>query len=441
MDSRIIIFSILLAGTIGVANAESVPDWVKNTAGWWATELISENEFVNAIEFLVNEGMISPSINMKTSKIFPESSIVFSHMFGEYGTDIEKFYKPAGIAVDEQGKVHVADFYNNRIQIFDQNGNFDSKIDVNGRPHGIEIYNNKSYIVKWYNGNELITESDLILPHIEVRDKFGKQVLTISGPLKPVDVAIDQTENIYVSDYLTGTIHVFNQNGDLKKIITILDDNMELLINEKCSEHKICSMHAKLTGITLDDENNIFVADFLNHRILKLDQKGNIVLEYKISLEIGNNFERPTNVEFNKYAKELYVTDNTNRVYIFDLNGNLKHVFGTFGTSAGQLNAPHGIAVDELNNIFVAEYSNHRIQVFTSNYQGENNVNLFNEIYENANLGNMNLSYADLSNIDLSGKNLEGVNLSYADLSHTDISNSMMKGANLEGAKLYKTNL
>ena len=34
-----------------VAFADSTPDWVKNTAGWWATDAISETEFVNAIEF------------------------------------------------------------------------------------------------------------------------------------------------------------------------------------------------------------------------------------------------------------------------------------------------------------------------------------------------------------------------------------------------------
>ena len=43
------------------AFAENVPDWVKNTAGWWATDAISETEFVNAIEFLVNEEIIQVS--------------------------------------------------------------------------------------------------------------------------------------------------------------------------------------------------------------------------------------------------------------------------------------------------------------------------------------------------------------------------------------------
>ena len=41
------------------ASAENVPDWIKNTAGWWATDAISETEFVNAISFLINVGIIN----------------------------------------------------------------------------------------------------------------------------------------------------------------------------------------------------------------------------------------------------------------------------------------------------------------------------------------------------------------------------------------------
>ena len=36
----------------------TVPEWVKNTAGWWADGQISENEFVSAIEHLVKTGTI-----------------------------------------------------------------------------------------------------------------------------------------------------------------------------------------------------------------------------------------------------------------------------------------------------------------------------------------------------------------------------------------------
>ena len=35
-----------------------VPNWVKNTAGWWATNQIPDSGFVDGIEFLVKEGII-----------------------------------------------------------------------------------------------------------------------------------------------------------------------------------------------------------------------------------------------------------------------------------------------------------------------------------------------------------------------------------------------
>ncbi len=40
------------------AESESIPSWVKNTAGWWANNEISENEFVNAIQYLINKNIV-----------------------------------------------------------------------------------------------------------------------------------------------------------------------------------------------------------------------------------------------------------------------------------------------------------------------------------------------------------------------------------------------
>ena len=51
--NHIVIISALLFLAFPFISAQSVPDWVKNTAGWWATDVISETEFVNAIEFLI----------------------------------------------------------------------------------------------------------------------------------------------------------------------------------------------------------------------------------------------------------------------------------------------------------------------------------------------------------------------------------------------------
>ena len=49
------IFPCLLINAYG----EDIPGWIKNTAGWWADDKITQIEFLNAIEFLVNNGIIS----------------------------------------------------------------------------------------------------------------------------------------------------------------------------------------------------------------------------------------------------------------------------------------------------------------------------------------------------------------------------------------------
>ena len=37
---------------------KTIPPWIKNTANWWSDDLISDDEFVSALEFLVKEGII-----------------------------------------------------------------------------------------------------------------------------------------------------------------------------------------------------------------------------------------------------------------------------------------------------------------------------------------------------------------------------------------------
>jgi len=39
-----------------------VPDWVKNNAGWWAEDLIKDYDFLNGIKYLINKGVILVSV-------------------------------------------------------------------------------------------------------------------------------------------------------------------------------------------------------------------------------------------------------------------------------------------------------------------------------------------------------------------------------------------
>ena len=78
MENIVIItyIALVLSGIILIPNAfaENVPDWVKNTAGWWAEDVISETEFVNAIEYLVKENIIQVDVSQtsETSQGVPD---------------------------------------------------------------------------------------------------------------------------------------------------------------------------------------------------------------------------------------------------------------------------------------------------------------------------------------------------------------------------------
>ena len=59
-------FGIFLVSMIFVPSASAqevtIPDWIKNNAGWWATNQIDDSSFLQGIQYLIQEGiMIIPS--------------------------------------------------------------------------------------------------------------------------------------------------------------------------------------------------------------------------------------------------------------------------------------------------------------------------------------------------------------------------------------------
>jgi len=57
----ILSFSLIGSGILvpnSSAQDAQIPNWIKNVAGWWANDQISENEFVIGIEYLINNNII-----------------------------------------------------------------------------------------------------------------------------------------------------------------------------------------------------------------------------------------------------------------------------------------------------------------------------------------------------------------------------------------------
>src|SRR6478609_727643 len=75
--------------------------------------------------------------NARIAKFTPDG--VFVKSWGSRGTADGQFKTAHGVAVDSNGNVYVADRGNNRIQVFDNDGNFKSSITTGGDPEAICI--------------------------------------------------------------------------------------------------------------------------------------------------------------------------------------------------------------------------------------------------------------------------------------------------------------
>ena len=78
---RHLLLSVLLVSLVGIfmipnAFAENVPDWVKNTAGWWASDQITDSAFLQGIQYLIKEGiMVIPPTEASESVPSPDKRI------------------------------------------------------------------------------------------------------------------------------------------------------------------------------------------------------------------------------------------------------------------------------------------------------------------------------------------------------------------------------
>ena len=89
------VFSIMLISlSMNFANAESVPNWIKNTALWYGEGGISEGEFLNMIKFLIenkiivleNDSVLSDNLNVQI--IIPN---------GNFDVSSSSFYLPLNL--------------------------------------------------------------------------------------------------------------------------------------------------------------------------------------------------------------------------------------------------------------------------------------------------------------------------------------------------------
>ncbi len=132
------------------------------------------------------------------------------------------------------------------------------------------------------------------------------------------------------------------------------------------------------TGIAIDAEGFVYVADTWNHRIQKFTPDGRFVTKWGgyTNLVAGppggdrTGFYGPRGIAIGP-GGEVYVTDTGNaRVLVFGRDGAFLREFGQKGKGSNGLDEPVGIAVSaDGSRVFVADSNNARIAVFDAGGQ------------------------------------------------------------------------
>jgi len=122
---KILLFTLIFCIVMIIPSAsaeEKVPSWVKNTAGWWANNLITDNEFVNAIEFLIKKGIIQvDGVSGEKSDNIPEW---IRNTAGWWATDqiSETEFLNAIQFMIESGLISISNYNCNQNDDLDRNG-------------------------------------------------------------------------------------------------------------------------------------------------------------------------------------------------------------------------------------------------------------------------------------------------------------------------------
>jgi sugar lactone lactonase YvrE len=203
---------------------------------------------------------------------------------------------------------------------------------------------------------------------------------TNAGVDGPYGVAVDGVGNLYIADTGDNRIRKVDTNG----VITTVAGNGSGTYAGDGGAATNASLNSPY-GVALDSLGNLYIADTYNSRVRMVGTNGIITtVAGKSGYGYSGDGGAATNASLNSpygvaldSLGNLYIADNgNNRIRIVRTNGIIATVAGKGGgdysgdggaATKASLNAPGGVAVDALGNLFIADSSNNRIRRVDAN--------------------------------------------------------------------------
>lgn len=254
----------------------------------------------------IGEYVYVTDTNHKQVQVFDSSGTPI-FQFGKEGDGEGEFNFPYGISGDEKGNVYVADLYNGKISIFSKKGKF--------------------------------------IKYFEEKDS-SNPAITSPGGLRIFD------EKLYVTDIESQKVIVFNLDGEKLMEISTVSSKDDLLNAPN--------------AVTIDRDDNIYVADSGNQRVAVYDKEGKFlrILNGNKDSYGESKFINPRGLAVDSDGTLFMIDNMTHFVYGFDNKGEQVFQFGGLGAENEQFFLPNGLFIDEKSQLYITDTFNQRVAVY-----------------------------------------------------------------------------
>jgi sugar lactone lactonase YvrE len=244
-----------------------------------------------------------------------------------------RFKRPTGITADTAGNLYVADCYNNRIRKIDAAGNVTT---IAGSTQG--------------DADGMGTGAQFHFPY---------------------GITIDTAGDLYVAEEGKHRIRKITDPAGTAGVTTVAGNGTAGNTDGTGTGARFHSPY----GMTVDAAGNLYVADYNNQRIRKIDTAGNVTTiagsggGFADGTGTGARFFGPTGITADA-AGNLYVADQGNyRLRKIDAAGNATTLAGGSNSSfadgigtAARFGRPYDITIDAAGDLYVTDYGDHRIR-------------------------------------------------------------------------------
>jgi sugar lactone lactonase YvrE len=309
-----------------------------------------------------------------------------------------RFNLPFGVAADNAGNVYVGDYQNCTVRkisparvvsTFAGRSRGAEPVDGTGSaasfsgPNSVAIDTLGNVFVADETGNTIrkVTPAGVVSTFAGLAGYSGSQdgIGSAARFNRPEGVGVDSANNIYVADQSNHTIRKITPGGVVSTFAGLAG------VPGSTDGIRSAARFNNPSSVAADAGGNVYVADYMNNTIRKITSTGEVSTLAGLAGAPGSQdgtgaaarFDAPYGVAVDTSAS-VYVAEVNNSTIrkitpdgeVSTLAGLAKVVGSTDGVgSAARFNGPNAVAVDNSDNVYVADSSNYSIRKITPDAQ------------------------------------------------------------------------